>query len=144
MEKIDLIATLNELNELIYLDQEYYNTFISSFSKDTIFQITIKKGEYLRSSQQNRYYWGVILNLALSAFKENGYNGISKEEIHKFFKSRFLWKENIDIFTGEIIKIIGTTSELSKKEFNEFIHNIEEFLLEQFNIDLSKTIKNNK
>lgn len=69
-----------------------------------------------RTNKQNKYY---------HAYKQiiSEETGHSPEELHEYFKIRFLYKE-ITVL-GNTVRIPGSTTKLSTTQFNEFIKNIE-------------------
>ena len=75
--------------------------------KDWIYSIEIKKrGD--RTQQQNKYYRGTII---WTIAKETWNN---PEELHYFFKNKFLYPENW----------FPSSKELNKEEFADFINSI--------------------
>lgn len=71
-----------------------------------------------RTEQQNRFYW-VYLDLIS---RESGH---SPEELHEFFKRKFLIKQKTMVY-GQPIEIIGSTTKMSVSEFCDYILKIEE------------------
>jgi hypothetical protein len=74
-----------------------------------------------RSGNQNRYYWGVIIELL------HEYNGDEKDKWHNRLKNQFL--KEIHFVKGKEGKIIEmqedkSTTELDTKEFEEFLSQI--------------------
>ena len=87
-----------------------------------------------RSSPQNRYYWGAMLPIVKDGLKELGID-MSKEQTHEMLKYRFLKREFITS-DGDILQIIGSTTELSTKEFNEYIESIQIWSAEYLNVNI--------
>jgi hypothetical protein len=85
-----------------------------------------------RSSNQNRYLWGVVYPALTESLNEYG-NEFDDESTHEFCKKRFNAKEVIGP-GGEVIDTIGgTTTELNNEEFfNEYIEKIRRFMAEEF------------
>lgn len=82
------------------------NEYIKSL-KDWIYSIDIKKrGD--RSLQQNRYYRGVVIETLV---KET-WN--SPEELHYFFKNRFIYSDSW----------LPSSKELNKEEFADYVNKI--------------------
>ena len=76
-------------------------------------ELTIRKERLLRSLNQNRYYWSVIIEIL------SDYFGYEKEEMHEALKFKFLKKhEDTDLVT------VGSTAKLSTAEFTEYIDEI--------------------
>lgn len=75
-----------------------------------------KKG---RSSQANRYYWGVVLALIAD------HTGYEQDELHEYFKTRF---NPINfVFAGDEQVIGGSTRQMTSKQFAEYIDRIRRF-----------------
>jgi hypothetical protein len=85
----------------------------------------IKRFRKNRTSQQNRYYWGVIVDI-LS--KELGYE---PDEIHIMLREKFLriHDERYPDFV-----LAKSTSRLSTQEFNEFKENIQRWAAQKLGI----------
>ena len=76
-------------------------------------ELTIRRERHVRSLSQNKYYWGVIIEILSNNF------GYDKEEMHEALKFKFLKKhEDTDLVT------VGSTAKLSKAEFTEYIDEI--------------------
>ena len=87
-----------------------------------------------RSSPQNRYYWGAMLPIVKEGLKGVGIE-MSKEQTHEMLKYRFLKREFITT-DGDILQSIGSTTELSTKEFNEYIESILIWSAEYLNVNI--------
>ena len=87
-----------------------------------------------RSSPQNRYYWGAMLPIVKEGLKGVGIE-MSKEQTHEMLKYRFLKREFITT-DGDILQSIGSTTELSTKEFNEYIESIQIWSAEYLNVNI--------
>lgn len=76
-------------------------------------ELTISKERLTRSLSQNRYYWGVIIEILSDSF------GYDKEEMHEALKFKFLKKhEDTDLVT------VGSTAKLTTAEFTEYIDEV--------------------
>lgn len=89
---------------------------------DAFVEIIIK-GAGKRSKLQNAYYWGAMLPIVREGLKDIGID-MSKEQSHELLKFKFLKREFITS-DGDILQSIGSTTELSTKEFNEYIESIQ-------------------
>ena len=87
-----------------------------------------------RSSPQNRYYWGAMLPIVKEGLKGVGIE-MSKEQTHELLKYKFLKREFITS-DGDILQSIGSTTELSTKEFNEYIESIQIWSAEYLNVNI--------
>ena len=87
-----------------------------------------------RSSPQNRYYWGAMLPIVKDGLKGVGIE-MSKEQTHEMLKYKFIKREFITS-DGDILQSIGSTTELSTKEFNEYIESIQIWSAEYLNVNI--------
>ena len=77
-------------------------------------EVTTRKST--RSAEQNRYYW-----LYLTLIKEETGNEI--EDLHSYFKGKFLTKKISEIY-GDKYRVTKSTTDLSKGEFCDYLVNI--------------------
>lgn len=86
--------------------------------KDCELVITFTPRRAARSDLQNRWYWGVIVELL------SEHTGYTPDEIHEVCKAKFLPKRlAVSDGNGEIkgeFVIGGTTTRLNKHEFGEY------------------------
>lgn len=88
-----------------------------------------------KSNDQNRYLWGVVYPCALRGFQDAGHSGLNNDDMHEYFKERFLTKgkDIIHPLTGEVKTIAKTTTILSTTEMMEYIEEIARFCAEYLN-----------
>jgi len=89
--------------------------------------IVISRKRKKRSSNQNRYYHGVIIPAIQLGMMETQGEWLSASEVHEFLKSNFNYKEVVIGSTGEIVRIPLTTTDKSTLEFEEFLDKIRTF-----------------
>lgn len=78
-----------------------------------------------RSKPQNRYYWGVVIDLITEKLCSDGIE-TTPQKTHEILKYKFLKKQEIDENTGEVLaEYLQSTTELEKKEFIEYITKIQ-------------------
>ena len=98
--------------------------------KDGRYLVEIQNNKH-RSTQQNRYYFGCVLPLVKDGLIEVGYREInSNESVHDLMKFMFLKKQIVNEQTGEVIETIGSTTDLTTIEFNDYIDRIAQFAAE--------------
>lgn len=98
--------------------------------------IKIEKFKKKRSTQQNRFYYGVIIPIVQNCLKEAGHI-MTSESTHDLIKLKFL-KETLFVneTTGEVIERIKSTTELSTSQFMDLLAEINNFTFEYFGIIL--------
>jgi hypothetical protein len=84
-----------------------------------------KRGK--RSSQANRYYWGIVIDEIRRELLRRG-ERFTPEEVHEGLKARFNPKSVGDKETGEEIFSAGdSTTEMNKEEFGLYLERIIEW-----------------
>ena len=98
--------------------------------------IKIEKFKKKRSTQQNRFYYGVIIPIVQNCLKEAGHI-MTNESTHDLIKLKFL-KETLFVneITGEVIERIKSTTELSTSQFMDLLAEINNFTFEYFGVSL--------
>jgi len=121
---------------------------LSSEIKDKRFIVTIqcnnkmpKQGEIVtikwgsaRSVQQNKLYWLFLEWILEHGGLKDEY--LSTDELHECLKGRFLAKRIKTNFGFETLKI-GSTTELDKTAFAEYINKIDKAVVEYCKVDTS-------
>ena len=98
--------------------------------------IKIEKFKKKRSTQQNRFYYGVVIPIVQNCLKEAGHI-MTSESTHDLIKLKFL-KETLFVneTTGEVIERIKSTTELSTSQFMDLLAEINNFTFEYFGVNL--------
>ena len=103
-----------------------------SEAKDMDVQIIVKK-KGKRSLPQNAYYHGVVIPEIRHALRERG-NRLDPEQVHEFLKFHFN-KQYIHGEGGEVISEYGgSTTQLNKTEFSEYVERIVEWASEKLQL----------
>ena len=98
--------------------------------------IKIEKFKKKRSTQQNRFYYGIVIPIVQNCLKEAGHV-MTNESTHDLIKLKFL-KETLFVneTTGEVIERIKSTTELSTSQFMDLLAEINNFTFEYFGVIL--------
>jgi hypothetical protein len=98
--------------------------------------IKIEKFKKKRSTQQNRFYFGIVIPIVQNCLKEAGHI-MTNESTHDLIKLKFL-KETLFVNedTGEVIERIKSTTELSTSQFMDLLAEINNFTFEYFGVSL--------
>jgi hypothetical protein len=85
-----------------------------------------------RSTRQNSYYHAVVVQMVMMGLRDIGYY-MSKDETHFFLKQKFnlIQIPNKD---GLVIDVPGTTTQLNKVEFSEYIERIAQWAAEYLSV----------
>lgn len=100
-------------------------------------EVTIRRKRKHRSDPQNRYYWGVVVEMIRMGIKQLG-DDVDSESVHEFLKLRFLpVREKIDENTGEVIyRLPASTASLSTVEFLEYVEKCCQFAAEYLGVNI--------
>jgi hypothetical protein len=109
---------------LTYANERRYAADLAHF-KNCAVEITIKKRN-TRSSPQNRYYWGVVVKEIQVRLNDLG-NDFEPETVHEYLKDKF---NKVEIIGegGEVLDYLGgSTTEMNKEEFGQYVDRIIEW-----------------
>jgi len=84
-----------------------------------------------RSTEQNKYYHGVVVKAVMHGLYDVGYN-LSPSQTHEYLKNAFLRVYNLNA-NWEYETETGSTRALTKKEFQTFIAEIQQWAAEYLN-----------
>jgi len=101
--------------------------------KDGDYVVTVENRKKTRSIEQNRYYWGVVVPLVKEGLNDIGYK-LTTEAVHEFLKGQFNVKEIVNEKSGEILKAVGSTTELTTSGMMEYFAQIQQWATEYLNI----------
>ena len=93
--------------------------------------LTIERKSKKRSNALNRYYWGVVIDISVNAFRNLG-NAVTADQVHEIFKFKFLRTSIVNFDTGEVLEYTKSTSELSNTEFMDYFASIQQYMAETF------------
>lgn len=86
-----------------------------------------------RSNEQNRYYWGVVIDLI------SEHTGFNREEMHEVLKHKFL-RQTVWVPLRNGIKeqsiITKSTTKLTTLQFEEYLREIRQWAAEEMSISL--------
>jgi hypothetical protein len=92
--------------------------------------ISIEKFRDGRSTNQNRYYWGIIVNGLASEF------GYFRDEIHQLLRQKFLSYTRDNPRTGTTEHFVRSTTDLTTDEMEEYLESIRVWALSEFSVYL--------
>lgn len=92
--------------------QPLYDAYVKSL-KDGRYTVTVKRWRPTRTNQQNKYYWGVVIQMISDE------TGQDKDGIHDGLRAKFLTTDQ-----DKPLQIIRSTTSLNTKEMMEYIDKI--------------------
>lgn len=129
MPNISAYGTIKD-GKLTLANRKRFEAELKGF-KDCAVELIVKK-KNRRSTPQNSFYWGVVVQEVRLGLLEIGYR-MSADEVHYFLKQKFNPVE-IPSIDGEVIQVPGSTTELNKTEFSEYVERITEWAAEYLGV----------
>ena len=102
---------------------------IANRDVETAWEVTIKPYRKNRSVKQNNYLWGVVYPTIQSAIQASRGEHYSTDDIHEWFRDKYLPKKVVTI-KGETKTIRPSTTKLNTREFGEYLDQIIYFAAE--------------
>lgn len=103
---------------------------------DGIYRIEVKKVRKPRSNDQNGWLWGCIYPMLLEALLDAGWEFVSVEQVHEFFKAQMTADKVVNKHTGEIIEFPGSTAMMDTVTFSTYCEKLREYAREFLNIEI--------
>lgn len=100
---------------------------VSALTSEKVMQLEIKPST--RSLRQNAAYWGVWLRAIVDA------TDIQAKAWHEFFKREFIPMSVYEV-GGKLIEVAETTTDLTTKEFSEYLEHVFKYAAEKIGIEL--------
>lgn len=118
MKKVEIISSVVD-GKLKRNRNTVFDAIRSFEGKEVL--ITIQRMRKHRSNNQNRYYWGVVVECWKHLLKQSQGEIYSSQEVHDFLKMNFNYREIVDESTGEILRTTKSTAENSTTEMEEYL-----------------------
>ena len=93
-------------------------------------RIQILKYRRRRTDRQNRYYWPCFVGEFARHLAQEWGESVAPTVAHSILKTRFLGRSVVHRGTGELIQFVGSTSELTAVQFNQYLDQCAKFLAE--------------
>ena len=94
---------------------------------DGTYKIDVKMVRRRRTIDQNGWLWGCIYPLLRQALNAQGWEFVTDEQVHKFFKAQIANDKVINKHTGEIIEIPRSTKEMDTVTFSTYCDQLREY-----------------
>ena len=137
MKKFEHFSNKNKLRE----DNSFWGLFSIFDEKDRL-KITVQKVYRQRSCQQNKFFHGPVLSSVQDAVLSEWGENISLEQAKTLVKEYCHFKEVLNEKTGEFLKILLPTAELTTIEFEELNERVRRWLWDSFNYKLPEPNEN--
>ena len=103
-------------SKLYFDNRNNFDLYVGTLDGNKV-EVIVKKIKKNRSTRSNNYYWVYLTLLEAET-------GNAKDDLHEYFKSRYL-SRRIGTLNGKEIMLPPTTTNLSTGEMSEYIRNIE-------------------
>lgn len=130
--KIEIITSI--VNGVFKRNRNLVLQAIQSFNGKEVV-ISFSKPKKSRSTQQNRYYWGVLIPLTQKGILNTWGEVWSIDKTHSYLKDNFCYYEKVNEKTGQVIKAPKSTTENTTIEMEIYHLEIRKHLLEWFDVD---------
>ena len=129
---IEYNGSVDSTGILKITNRKQFDTDLKRFNGSQV-EIVVKKKRSTRSSQQNRYYWGIVIPLIMQGLNDTG-NEVNKQDAHEFIKANFNYSEIVNEETAEVFRVTKSTTRLNKNDFGVMIEKVKKFASEYLNI----------
>lgn len=105
---------ISDKGELVLSDPAGWRADVSRHKGRDVF-VTVVRQQHQRSPNQNKYYWGVVVEEIAN------YIGESREETHELLKQAHLPERPIELLDGKHLTMPPTTKTLNVEEFAAYV-----------------------
>jgi len=126
--KLQFYGNVTEDGKLVIDNREGFDDYVTQFSSQKI-RINISRLKDSRSSNQNRYYWGVLIPVFADYF------GMTNEETHEALKWEHLKKTIID-HEGNPRQTVRSTASMKTDGFEEYMTLLRRWGAMQFGLNI--------
>jgi hypothetical protein len=133
MKKISI--TTDVVNGMIKRNRNLVTEAIQSFEGKTII-LTIERQTKKRSLEQNRYYWGVLIEIAKKGIYECWGECWDSNSVHNLLLNECpVYRDIVYVKTGEVKSVKKTSSEMTTIEMSLYWDKCIKYLAENFYMD---------
>lgn len=91
------------------------------------YMLEIKRQRRGRTNNQNEWLWGCVYPILLDALLDAGWEFVSVEQVHEFFKKQFANEKVVNYHTGEIVEVPRSTATMDTQQFSMYIELLREY-----------------
>lgn len=108
---------------------------------DGFYRIEVRKIRKKRTLDQNAWLFGCIYPMLLKALNDEGWEFVTTQQVHEFFKSMLGKEKFINKHTGEIVEIPQSTAEMNTVQFATYCEELRNYGREYLNIEIPEPNK---
>jgi single-stranded DNA-specific DHH superfamily exonuclease len=133
MKSIELYGTIGDNGTLKIANRERLTDWCKENAGKQV-KIKVERNVAKRSLKQNDYYHSGVVEAVREGFLNIGYR-LSHDETHYFLKERF---NSIEIpgNGGILLTVPGSTAQLNKVQFSDYIERIAQFAAEYLGVEI--------
>ncbi len=103
---------------------------------DGNYLFSIRKVRKIRTGDQNGWLWGCIYPMMLDGLLEAGWEFVSVEQVHDYFRDMFAMTSVVNKHTGEVIDFPGSTADMDTVSFSSYCEQLRDYAREYLNIEI--------
>ena len=120
------LATIQK-GRLVFNNPDGFEKYLYRLNDKSV-DVVVRLPRKERSSNQNKYYFGVVVSLL------SEHTGYTPEEVHEFLKLKFLSK--IIVLAGKDERIPRSSTELSTLEWEKWMTEIREWAAQELSLSI--------
>jgi hypothetical protein len=102
---------------------------VQGLAPDRAWSVEVAEWKKPRTNQQNAYLWGVVYPMVLEAGGE-ALAGWTRDDLHEYFLGEVWGWETLEGFGKKRLRPLKRTSRMTQTEFTEYLHGIENRLMD--------------
>jgi hypothetical protein len=102
---------------------------VQGLAPDRVWAVEVSEWKKPRTNQQNAYLWGVVYPMVLEAGGE-ALAGWTRDDLHEYFLGEVWGWETLEGFGKKRLRPLKRTSRMTAAEFTEYLHGIENRLMD--------------
>jgi len=102
---------------------------VRGLAPDRAWSVEVAEWKKPRTNQQNAYLWGVVYPMVLEAGGE-ALAGWTRDDLHEYFLGEVWGWETLEGFGKKRLRPLKRTSRMTAAEFTEYLHGIENRLMD--------------
>ena len=139
--KVESYGHINHSDKRLYIGlRKQFDEAVANMAKtdeDVIVKLTVETKRRKRTTNQNAYYFGVIVDILAGLIAESDgvkQNSEHSEQAHEILKWKCNSKQIFSIETGEIINIPQSTTKQTTVEHNDYCDRCRAWILDFFGV----------
>lgn len=132
-EDIEIFGYTTDTGDFVIQNRSLFDEFCKRFpGKQWILKLVRRRAK--RSSNQNAFYWGVVVHSIRMGLLNLGHD-LNKDEVHAFLKQKF---NSVQVVNGDgvVEDFPGSTATLNKVQFGEYLEKIFQWSAEYLSITI--------